>query len=219
MTEAPRRASDLVRELIERDGVVRHGLARGLVNVRALARSIEAEAEGAASFDAILGAIRRYPFKAASARRGGVGKHILKLSVKNRIAVVLIRNRPELQQPIAHFAGELSPARGDTFRIVSGLEAVSVTVDSRNLAKLESRIPRQDILRRLGNLAQVDIEIEHDIEKIPGVLATITTELAVNDVNVVQLTTVGPGRVILLVEEADVTRAYRALDDLSHEKP
>ena len=122
MRNSTRSASEIVRETVERDGVVKHGLARGLINVRALARSIQVATSGETSFDAILSAIRRYPIKQSSARRTSIGKMILKLSMKNRIVVVSIRNQPELQLMIARFAGEVNYARGESFRVVSGME-------------------------------------------------------------------------------------------------
>ncbi len=215
MTDATRRASDIVRETIERDGVVRHGLARGLINARALARSIATGTRDGPSFDAILGAIRRYPVRASAARREHAGRTILKLSLKNRVAVLSVRNHPDLQLTLARFAADAGHPRGETFRLVSSPDAVSVTIDSKNLDKLESKIPKADVLRKLLSLAEIVVEMSADVDRVPGALSEITTELTVNDVNIVQLATMGPGRVFILVEERDATRAYRALEALS----
>jgi len=210
-----RTPSEIVRETVERDGVVKHGLARGLINVRALARSIQVATTGEISFDAILSAIRRYPIKQSSAKRTSIGKTILKLSMKNRIVVVSIRNQPELQLMIARFAGEVNYAKGESFRVVSGMESVSVTIDSKNLNKLDSKIPKQAILRKLENLAEIVVDMASDVDDTSGVLSAITTELAMNDVNIVQLSTVGPGRIIILAVEKDAMKAYEALEEMS----
>jgi len=215
MPDSTRSVGEIVREAIERDGVVKHGLARGLINARALARSIQANAPEETSFDAILSAVRRYPVRASSARRESVGKAILKLSMKNRVVVVSIRNQPELQLAIAHLAGEVNYARGETFRVVSGTDAVSVTIDSKNVGKLESKVPKRDVLRKLESLAELVIDLAPDIERTPGVLAAVTTELGMNDVNIVQLSSVGPGRIILLASEKDAMRAYESLERMS----
>lgn len=215
MPKPTRRASEIVQETIERDGVVRHGLVRGLVNVRALARSIREATGDEASLDAILGAIRRYPLKPTAARRQEVGKAIAKLSLRNRIAVLSLRNRPENLVTVARFAGEAGPLRSETFRMVSGPESVSVTIDAKYVDRLESKFPRHDVLRRLDDLAELVVEMTPAIDEIPGALSAITTELAMADVNVVQLSTMGPGRILLLVREPDVTGAYRALEGLA----
>lgn len=213
MTNSTRNASEIVRGTIERDGVVKHGLARGLINVRALARWIQVATPGETSFDAILSAIRRYPIKQSSAKRENIGKMILKLSLKNRIVVVSIRNQPELQLTIARFAGEVNYARGDSFRVVSGMDSVSVTIDSKNLSKLDSKLPKQAVLKKLGNLAEIVVDMAS--EDMPGVISAITAELAMNDVSIIQLSTVGPGRIIILTNERDAMKAYQSLEEMS----
>jgi len=213
VTNSTRNASEIVRGTIERDGVVKHGLARGLINVRALARWIQVATPGETSFDAILSAIRRYPIKQSSAKRENIGKMILKLSLKNRIVVVSIRNQPELQLTIARFAGEVNYARGDSFRVVSGMDSVSVTIDSKNLSKLDSKLPKQAVLKKLGNLAEIVVDMAS--EDMPGVISAITAELAMNDVSIIQLSTVGPGRIIILTNERDAMKAYQSLEEMS----
>ncbi len=215
MPEVTRSAQEIVRTAIERDGVVRHGLARRLINVRALARTIQQTARGEATFDAILSAIRRYPVGGQPAVRAKLGQSILKLRMKNNIVVVVVRSRLQVQPMLARFAGEIHDAEGETFRMVWSSETVSVTIDSKNLPRLESLLPRPAILKKLEDLAELIVDMSSEIEAYPGSLSAVTTELAMNDVNVVQLSTVGPGRIILLVHERDALRGYQALQNLS----
>jgi hypothetical protein len=218
MSNQPKPAGELVREVIERDGVVRNGLARGLVNHRALARWIQNSSPSEASFDALLSAIRRYPVRESTARRQFTGGMILKLSLKNRIVVISLRNEKDVQKAIARFSEEVNYANGETFRVVTSMEAVSVTLDSRNAGKLEARVSKSQVLRKLDNLAEVMVTLEPDAEKVSGVISTIASELAINDVNIRQLTSVGPGRVIILVDEDDALGAYRSLEALGSAK-
>jgi hypothetical protein len=94
MAHSTRLASTMVRDVSERDGVVRHGLSRGLINAHALARSIQTANPTAASFDAILSAIRRYPLSEISEERRANARMIHKLTMKNNVTVVSIRNHP-----------------------------------------------------------------------------------------------------------------------------
>jgi hypothetical protein len=151
-------------------------------------------------------------------KRQAIGKMILKLSMKNNVVVLSIRNQPQVQLTIARFAGEVNPSHGETFRVVSATEMVSVTIDSKNVNKLETKIPRGQVLRRLGNLAEVTIDMVSEADETPGALSAITTELGINNVNIVQLSTVGPGRIIVLVHEKDATKAYESLDAMSKAK-
>ena len=211
-----------MKEAIETDGVIKYGLAMGLINQRALARYIQVATRETYSFEAILSAIRRYPIKESSAKRERVGKMILKLSMKNKVVEVSVRNRPEIQLALAHFAGEVNYAVGETFWLVSSPEVVAITIDSKNEDKLYSKIAKRDVLRRLENLAEIVIEMP-TIVYMPGVVSAITTELAINDVNIMSISASGeaPGPselIMILVDEKDVLKAYQSLERLSRAK-
>jgi aspartokinase len=207
-----------VKEAIETDGVIRHGLEMNLINQRALARYIQVATHEKYSFEAILSAIRRYPTKEGVARRERIGKMILKLSTKNKVVEVSMRNRPEIQLAIARFAGEINYTAGETFWLVSTPDQVGVTIDSKNEAKLSSHLTKQDILGRLENLAEIEIEMS-DILHTPGVLSLLTTQLKINDVNIIGMSASGQvsgtERVMIAVDQKDLLRAYQSLERLS----
>ena len=215
MSSDARSAGELVRRTIERDPVVRNGLIRGLVNHRALARTIQAEARGDASFDALLSAIRRYPLRKSNEKGERIGEMILKLALKNKVGVLSLTNDSETQRAIARFSEEVNYAAGETFRVVSSMDYVSVTLDTSNADRLETRVPKSVVRKKTSGLAELTIEMKVEVEDSPGALAAIVGELALNDVNVRQLTSVGPGRIIALVNESDATKSYQALETLA----
>ena len=208
-------AGELARNAIERDPVVRFGLARGLVNHRALARAIQAEAPADVSFDALLSAIRRYPLQRTHERRGRAGRMITKLAMKNKVAVLSLKNGGETQKAIARFSEEVNYSAGETFRVISSMDYVSVTLDVKNAERLEPRLPKSTIRKKTGGLAELTIEMNTEVEDSPGALAAIVGELALDDVNIRQLTSVGPGTVIVLVNETDALKSYQALETLA----
>jgi len=215
MPDEAQSAGDIVRNAIERDPVIRFGLARGLVNHRALARTIQAEARTDVSFDALLSAIRRYPLKRSYEKRGQAGRMIVKLAVKNKIAVLSLKNDSETQRAIARFSEEVNYSGGETFRVISSMDYVSVTLDAKNADKFETRVPKSIVRKKTSGLAELTVEMKVEVEDSPGALAAIVGELALNNVNLRQLTSVGPGRVIVLVNESDAMTAYQALETLA----
>lgn len=208
-------ASEIVRVAIERDGVIRNALVKGIVNTRALARNIELQTNGSVSFDAILSAIRRYPIETISQNQSKAVKSISKLSLRNRITVVSLKNSRELMNSILKFSAEISPGSGEVFRLVTNMDSASVTIDTKNLERFESFISESQIIRRLENLAEIVVEMAIEIETTEGVLAEIVTVLSMNNVVIRQFTTIGPGRMIFLVNESDAMEAYNALDSLN----
>jgi hypothetical protein len=215
MSNEAQSAGKLVRNTIERDPVVRFGLARGLVNHRALARAIQTAAPADVSFDALLGAIRRYPLQKAHVEREKTGGTILKLALKNKVTVLSLKNVGETQKAIARFSEDVNYSAGETFRVISSMNYVSVTLDTKNADRFETHVPKSTIRRKMEGLAELTIEMKAEVEDSPGALAAIVGELALNEVNIRQLTSVGPARVIVLVNEKDALKSYQALETLS----
>ena len=208
-------ATTMVRLAIERDGVIRNALLYGIVNTRALARDIEMKSKGTVSFDAILSAIRRYPLDELSRVHKKLGNTIHKISMRDRIVVVSLKNTNDLQKNLLRFSRELNLNAGEIFRLVTNQDVASVTIDSKNLERLLSFISDSQINRIIIEMAEIVIEMPVEIENIPGVLSLIVTELSINDIAIRQLNTIGPGRVIILVDESFATRAFDVLEKLS----
>jgi hypothetical protein len=230
MPDSERPTGEVVREAIERDGSIKIGLARGLINARALARYIQAATHDQYAFEALLSAIRRYPIKEGAESRVKLGKLIRKLSMKNKISVIVLRNHPELQLILARFAGEIDHAGGETLRVVSTPNMVNVEIDSKNERKLASKLGKQDLLHKRSNLAEVDVEFL-EMEDVPGLLSAMSTELAMNGINIVEFYSAGPRTVrgeqqetdviselFFVVEENDAPKTYEVLERLSKEK-
>jgi aspartokinase len=214
MSNSERSTGEIVKEFIERDGVIKNGLARGLMNARALARHIQVATNNRYSFEAILSAIRRYPVKANATKHRDMGKMISKLTLKNKIAVVSVRNSPEIPSLLAKFSGEIDYGRGETFRVFSGPESVTAVVDSKNLDKLTATIPKRDFIKTFADLSEIVVALSEPAVKTPGVVAALATELAINGVNLLT-TAAPPTTVVFMVEETDALNGYRALERLS----
>lgn len=215
-SDSERPPSEAVKEIIERDGAIKIGLARGLVNARALARYIQVATHNQYSFEALVSAIRRYPVKASATKYQDAGRLITKLTLKNKIIAVTIRSAPEAPLILAKFSGEIDYGRGETFRVSSGAESISVIIDSKNLEKLTAAIPKKDVVRILGDLSEIIVVLSDVALKTVGVAATITTELAINGVNILYIMSYGPPHtMVFIVEEEEALSGYRGLQKLS----
>jgi hypothetical protein len=217
ITESARPASEIVRETIERDSVIRNGLAKGLVNVRALARRIQVESHEETTFEALVAAIRRYPIRDAMAERIAMGGLITKLGMKNKIADVTIRNAPEIPVLLGKFSEDVDYARGETLSIVSGSKNVRVVVDEKNLEKLIKMLPKNSVLGLLRSLAAVIITYDERAYTTPGFSAAMFNELAMAGINLDDFIQSPPDG-FFIVAERDALRAYQALERLSNER-
>jgi aspartokinase len=213
-SDSDRSTGEIVKEMIERDGVIKNGLARGLINARALARYIQIATNERYTFEAIVSAVRRYPVKASANKYQAVGKLISKLTMENEIAVATIRNSPEMPLVLAEFSKGIDYGRGETFRIISGPEFVCVVIDSKNLGRLISTISKKDVINTFDNLSEIVVTLSEKALTTPGIVATLATELAINGVNLIT-SAAPPTSHIFIVDEADALNAYRAIERLS----
>ena len=229
MSDSEHSTSDVVRETIERDGAIRIGLARGLINERALARYIQKATHERYTFEALASAIRRYPIQESMKARITTGKVIRKIELKNNISVVFLRNRAELQPLLARFAGELDHAGGDTFRIIATAKVVKLEIDSKNADILLAKIQRGDLLHRWDNMAEISVLTSEETQDTPGIIASLFTELAMNGVSVLEHSSIDElpktkdrsqqqaqfiPNDIFIIDERNATKAYEALQRL-----
>ncbi len=215
-SDSERSTGEVVREIIERDGTIRIGLARKLINARALARYIQVATHEKYSFEALVSAIRRYPVHEIASQYQETGKLITKLTMKNNIVAVSIRSVPEAPAILAKVSGEIDYGRGETFRIVSGPESVSVIIDSKNLAKVTAAVPKRDIVRVLDNLSELIVVLSDTALRTVGIAATLATELAMNRVNILYTMSYGPPHAIVyIVDDVESLSGYRAFQRLS----
>jgi hypothetical protein len=208
---------DVVREIIERDGAVRSTLARGILNIRALSRFIQRQVseDGGPelSLDAIISAVRRYPSQASKHAPQRIGRLLQKLTMRNKIIDVAIRNDPQIPAALGRIAAQIDYSRGETFRIVAGVESIRVMLDEKNADKL-SLLPKGKVLKTARDLAEIIVSLPEVAERTPGVVATVTTELAMNGINMIEFMSCVP-ELILVVEEKDALRSYELLEQLA----
>jgi len=217
LRDSPRNAIEIVREFMERDPVIRIGLARGLINVRALARYFQVETNEGVTFEALVSAIRRYPIKDTLYRSQEMGRLISKIGMKNKIIEVAIRNDPEVPTLLARFSGEVDYGRGDTLSIVSSAHEVIVVADSSNLDKLLEKIPKRNIMSIDHELATVIVSYNTPVVGTPGLLAAICTEMAIEGISIRDLIETLSDSTFL-VREDDALKALQAVKRLANQR-
>ena len=158
--------------------------------------------------------VKRYPVQEGIGSREAMTKLVLKLTLKNKIAVVALTNDPKIPRALARFSAEVDYSRGETLHIVSGIETVKVVTDSKDLDKLKAVVPNKRILSITTNLAEIVISLADSVLNTPGVVATISTHLARNGINLVEYITCSP-HAIVVVEEKDALKSYQLLEELA----
>lgn len=211
--------------MIEGEASIRRDLAKGLINVRALARYIQKaipEDEAPPSLDAIISTIRRYSsLRDQDSPSTLLYKHMAnkKLLMRNKIVEVAIQNDSDIPPALGRFSSQIDYSRrNETFRIVAGLETTRVIIDEKNLPKLLQEIPKIKIKKVIGNLAEILILLPEttegvESEKVPGVVAAVSSELTLNEISMTECMSCAPD-IIVVVEHKDAIKAYDLIDRL-----
>ncbi len=161
--------------------------------------------------------VKRYPAEEGVAKRKGMSRFISKLMMKNKIVDVVILNSPYATAALAKFGGEIDYARGETLHMISAIETVGVVIDAKNQTKLLSMVPKKNVLQVKGNLSEIIISFSEEALKVPGVAAAITTELAANGINIVELIT-STRTAIVVVESKDAMKGYQSVETLASDE-
>ncbi len=206
-----------IERVIETDPVIKKGLQRGFVNSRALARYIQ-DTEGLDSTpDAILGIIRRYPLSKGESTDI---RHVFRdceLAMRNKVGDLEVEYHQDTMSRIADFASNLKTARGENVKLVAGIRFIRVISDQNALENFRRTLPPSHVIRYSKDLAEISVHLPPSAHETKGIVAKITMELALNDINLAGIMEGAP-ELILLVAEPDAPRALEALQRMLKEE-
>lgn len=205
-----------IEGVIEADPVIKKGLQRGIINSRALARFIQETNGVESTTDAILGVIRRYDVGEDDQDFHKAFKDC-ELSMRNKVGDLALENNQDTMRRIAEFAGTIQTTKGEGLRIVVGLKSIRVVAEQKALDAFRRTLPSRDVISYGTDLVEISLLLPPETQKIKGIIARITTELALNDVNLVSINCCSPED-ILLVAEKDAPRALETLQRLLREE-
>lgn len=214
MTTTP----NIVKRFIDRDAVVSSALTRDLINIRALGRHIQdlARKDGyELSLEAVISAIRRYEKPKRILSEENVWKYFKrkKLTLKTNVADVAIQNNPGIPPALGNLSSQIDYGRGETFHIASGVDTVRLVIDEKNLDKLKGIIPEQNVKATVKGLAEIVISLDPETLYVAGTFSTVTSELAINGINMIEAMSCAPD-IIVVVDERDAMKAYLAIERL-----
>lgn len=202
-----------VWKFLDDNPCIRKTMQQGLVNTRALAKHIIKEQKMEASLDAIIGALRRYElgryddvFKEAH----NIILRNVNLSTRNNLSVISLNKDAEVQENLPQLFEIVHYIKGDILRITQANESIKILFDTKNLEAVKRLFPRNKIISIERNLAEINMSLDSKMQETKGILAIITTELAINGVNIVEAITCPP-ELLWFVQDQDLVNAYNIL--------
>jgi len=207
-----------VTRIIGNNIAVRKLLKEDLINIRALARKFLKEYELNCSVEAIISAIRR-------CEKGSKERDYLptiykllknaKLSSRMKLSSLLLKKNQSTREKLPELFSIVDFEGGDTLRIFEVSKYIKIIVDEKLLFSARKIFRDKDIVLSEKNLSELDILYDTNITKISGLFATLSNELAANNISIVD-SMICHNEHIVIVSEKDTRQTFDVLFTLLH---
>ncbi|OKY77260.1 MAG: ACT domain containing protein [Candidatus Methanohalarchaeum thermophilum] len=205
-----------VEKFIDQDAAIKRDLKRDIINKRALARYIKKKLNITKSIDAVISAIRRYPLDEVEIKDKSFPRDF-KLSMKNEIFDLSLSNNPSVHERLSKLPQLIDFSRGETLRIIVGVQSIKVIGDERNLKKINKKFKNENILNQKTNLSEITLTFPKDADERTGIVSRVTNELTLNDINLAEIMSSAP-ELIIVIKEKDSIKAYKSLTQMKKEE-
>jgi len=201
-----------VWKALENNPSIRLCMSQGLINTTALAKYIIKEKKIDGTLEAVSSAIRRYKFDRYDEIFDTANRIVSlgELSTRSKLANIAVIKDAEIQELLPKIFSIIQYNRGDVLRIIQADEAIKILVNEKNLEKVKSFFPKNKIIKIDRNLAEINMHLHPEAVKTPGIISVISSELAMDGVNIMESMTCVP-EMLWFVKETDILKAYNVL--------
>jgi len=207
----------LIRKTVDRDTILRQGLARSLISPRALASYIvKIYPEKNLNIEALRTAIRRMgaEFKEVQDYQDHSSKFIkdAKIHLKSGIVKVAFQKGDASLELINRSIKAMEIYGGDTFRITKGQKILHVLVDEENLDRIKN-VFSERILQVERNVVEFIIILPESAYPEYGMWAPFINEIALNKISLVDAFSCGT-EISIFVKDEDRQKTFNVLENM-----
>ena len=165
--------------------------------------------------DAVSSAIRRYKLDKYNETFDTANQIVSfgELSTKSKLANIAVMKDAEIQELLPKLFSIIKFNRGDALRIIQADEAIKILVNEKNLEKVKDLLPKKKIIKIDRNLAELNIHLHPEAVRTPGIIAVISNELALNNINVMEFMSC-VHEMLWFVKEKDILKAHNVMFNL-----
>jgi hypothetical protein len=190
---------------------IKECLALDIVNLSALARKVGQDL-GIPGHDAVLAACRRYRATPKTIWREQAVRRVLRrsrLETRTRIATVTVRSSYDNLLRLEKVVNELLSANR-LIRLIPTSQGNVLIVEDDTVSAVTRAISSGNIVKVRKGLVELSVTSPESIEEVPGVMAFLSSSLASEGLNVLQVLSCYMDT-ILVMEEKDLMEAFRVL--------
>jgi len=205
-----------VKQKLERDAIVRNGLARGLISPRTLAAYIvKTEPELGANMETLRTVIRRilkdYKVEERNTNVNDVFKNS-HIDVRSDIVKVEFEKGDATLDLINKSFKMMEICAGDLFRIIKGQKTLHLLVERENLEKVKSLFSGK-MKDELYDLCELTMTMPEEAKQTPGIYSAIIAEISLNNINIVEGFSAG-AEINVILSKQNAKKAFVLLSEL-----
>jgi len=203
-----------VRHFFSQNPDIRNAFSKGLVNRRALARCIiKGEGININKVEAVVSALRRHKRESFSILQLKEMFSSVKISTKDKLSILSLDKNMATLQKVQKVLSNINYTKNESLKIVDGAATLKIFIDESNVKNIRSIFNDKDILKIYSNLAEITMKFPEVSIKTKGIIAYVTSELNISNINIIELLTSTP-ELIFYTEQKDLLNAYETLQKL-----
>jgi len=201
-----------VKSYLSKDLSIQKNLQKGIVNIKALAQQIIREQDLKTSTDTVMNVIRKISFDDETfTKESKKVKDILKFSnitTRNGIICIILRNQSDIQKYLSEINNIIEFEKLP--RLIKGIHNLKIITDKENIQKIKTMFPELKNFEIKENLSEIRLKINLKADDTRGVLARISNELMLRDINISELILCIP-EIMIYIDQKDLLTAYQSM--------
>ena len=202
-----------VTRIIDNDPVIRKALLSGLINISSLARKISKENNYEKNIDAVISAIRRYEGNAEKKQQYTsiyTAMKKAKLSSRTKLGSVLLTKKTDTRKKLGELYAKIDFEAGETLRIFEVSKYIKIIIDEKTISLVRKIFSSKEIVEITTKLGELIIDYDTNITKTPGIFASLSNELAANNISIVD-SMICYSEHIIIVDEKNIEKTFQVI--------
>jgi len=208
MTKDKININQTIWKIVQSDLAIQKDLARKIINMRALAKYIIKKHGFNFSLDGVISAIRRFEgqedFKEDEQSLLNIFKESI-VSTKNNVTCITLSIGSK-----EFFSKMCSLTNHFNFRLAIGENKVKIIVDSQDIEKTKKMFSQDEVQKIEEGLSEINVKVSETALQTKGVLARMSTELALANINISEVV-ICPPEFFIYLKQKDIVKAHDSI--------
>ncbi len=203
----------IIHNLLSKHISIQKCLKRDLINTRSLARFLVDEYKLDFSLDSVISSVRRFDLNKVSllaSKEAEEAFHSMIISIKDNVARIVVEDAA-FKEIAQDYISEQKLKKN--VRIVKSKEIVTLIVNQKDIEEKVSLFKRESVLQVDKDLAEVRLQFSKDVSKVKGLVAAISGEIALRDINILDIIYSLPD-LLLYIKQEHVGKVHTSLQEM-----